>query len=352
MKNLKPFKKPGHGVALKELAEHLRLSQATVSRALNGHEAISVITRQRVAAAAKELGYSPNPSARRLATGRVNAVGLIFPLERLLLSQTNFFDVITGISELLTLRNYDLVMSPFTSDEEAVYRRLASSRSVDGVIVTRPLVQDPRVPLLHALGLPFVLHGRTEADIPYSFVDVDNEAIFSKATGLLLDLGHRRIAALNAPLETFFASTRARGYRQALEDRGIRFDPTLHHETVMNEESGYKLTRQMLEGAAPPTAIVCGSIFLAIGVYRAIRDVGLEPGRDVSVVAHDDCVREIRATQFQPPLTATESSIRKAGSRTAEILLDHLSEARESDKPVQEIWPVELMFRGSTAPMP
>ncbi len=350
MSELKSSDKKKPRIDLKLLAQHLGLSQATVSRALNGHEAISAATRQRVAAAARELGYSPNPSARRLATGRVNAIGLVFPLERLLLSQTNFFDVLTGVSELVTQRNYDLLMSPFSDDEEAVYRRIGSSRSVDGVILTRLLMQDPRVPLLHSLGIPFVLHGRTNSDIPHSFVDIDNDAVFAKATNLLLDLGHRRIAALNGPSDTSFTLGRARGYRQTLEARGNRFDPGLHHETPMNEEAGYVLTRRMMESASPPTAILCSSIFLALGVYRAVKDLGLEPGRDVSVVAHDDLVREVRATQFQPALTATESSIREAGKRTAEILLDMLSGEIDPAKPVQEIWPVELVLRGSVSP--
>lgn len=339
-------------VDLKALAAHLGLSPATVSRALSGHRAIRASTRERVATAARELGYRPNASARRLATGRANAIGLVFPLERLLLSQTLFLDVLTGITELVTKRNHDLVMSPFSENEEAVYRRLASSRSVDGFVVTGPRVRDARVPLLQSLGLPFVLHGRTESEVPYSFVDIDNEAVFAKPANLLLDLGHRRIAALNAPTEFTYAMARARGFRRALEARGLTPDPALEHETAMNEEAGSMLTRQLLEGPAPPTAIICGSIFLALGAYRALRDLGLEPGRDVSIVAHDDVIREIRATQFEPALTATESSLRQASGRAAEVLLDRIAGEPEHAGPIEEIWPVELVFRGSVSPAP
>ncbi len=340
----------GRVVGLKQVAAHLGLSPATVSRALNGYPEISAATRARVAAAAAALGYRPNPSARQLATGRASAVGLVFPLHRLYLAEALFFDFIVGVSDVLTRRNYDLVLSPFQDDEGGVFRRLAAARSVDGVILNRPLVCDPRVPLLQALGLPFVLHGRTEADQPYAHVDIDNESVFAQLAGLLLDLGHRRIASLNASSEFTYAAARARSLARTFAARGLAADPALHYETPMNEESGYVLTRGLLDRPDPPTALICGSVFLAQGAYRALRDRGLEPGRDMAVVAHDDLVRDLRAAQFQPALTATQSSVRQAGERSAEVLLDQL--AAPGAEPVQEVWPVELVFRASAMPAP
>lgn len=335
-------------VDLKALAARLGLSQATVSRALSGHEAISAATRQRVAAAARELGYRPNPTARRLATGRVGAIGLVLPLVRLLRAQTNFFGVLAGISEMVTLRNYDLMLSPFMDDEDAAYKRLASSRSVDGVVITRPRIHDDRIALLDRLGLPFVLHGRTQTDIPHSFVDVDNEAVFAKPTRLLLNMGHRRIAALNASMKTTFASDRESGWRRAHEAAGIAADPALHLETAMGEEDGYLATQRLLKSDSPPTAILCGSTFLAVGVYRALKESGLEPGRDLSVVAHDDLLQEVSATRLFPALTTTESSVRAAGRRVAEILLDQIIGTADAGL-VQEIWPAELVVRDSVS---
>lgn len=339
-------------VDLKALAQHLGLSQATVSRALHGHRAIRAATRERVAAAAEELGYRPNSSAQRLATGRANAIGLVFPLERLQLLESHFVDFLTGVSELVTRHDQDLVMSPFIDNEEVVLRRLASSRSVDGIIISGPHVHDGRIPLLHSLGLPFVVHGRTETTLPYAFIDIDNEAVFAKAADLLLDLGHRRIATLNGPAEFHYAAARACGFRRALAARGLSADPTLEHEGPMSEEAGRLLTRQMLESASPPTAIICGSIFLALGAYRALRELGREPGRDLSVVAHDDLFRDLRASRFEPALTATESSVRKAGERLAAILLAQIDDKAGSTEPVQEIWPVDLVFRSSAGPVP
>ena len=339
-------------VDLKALAQHLGLSQATVSRALSGHLAISAATRQRVAAAAAELGYRPNLSARRLATGRANAIGLAFPLERLQLLESHFVDFLTGVSEILSRHNHDLVLSPFADDEEGVLRRLAASRSVDGVILTGPLVHDWRLPLLHALGLPVVVHGRSETELPYSFVDIDNEAVFAKAAHLLLDLGHRRIATLNGPVEFQYAMARKAGFRRALAARGLTPEPELEQEGAMTEEVGRLTTLRLLARPEPPTALICGSIFLARGVYQALRELGREPGRDVSLVAHDDLFRDFRASRFEPPLTATESSVRKAGERVAEILLAQIGSGARTPAPVQEVWPVDLVFRSSAGAAP
>ncbi|WP_353392889.1 hypothetical protein [Brucella sp. NBRC 14130] len=171
-------------------------------------------------AAAEKLGYQPNARARGLATGRTEAIGLVFPLERLQLAQTNFVDVLTGISDVVTRRNYSLLLTPFSDNEQEVLRKLATSRLVDGIIITRPLVDDPRIPLLRDVGIPFVVHGRSDVDTPYSFVDIDNAAVFEKLGGLLLDYGHERIAVFNSFLRFRYAHARREGYAKALAMRG------------------------------------------------------------------------------------------------------------------------------------
>ncbi|SFB16806.1 transcriptional regulator, LacI family [Collimonas sp. OK607] len=334
-------------------AERLGISQSTVSRALAGHEQISAKTRQRVAEAAAELGYRPNQAARRLATGRANAIGLVFPLARLLMAQTNFVDVLAGITGALKQRDFDLVLAPFDEDdEESILRRLAATRSVDGIIVTRARVHDYRVPLLHSLGLPFILHGRTETDTPYSFVDIDNEAIFMKPANLLLNLGHKRIATLNGLPEFMYSATRRRGFHRACEARGILPDPALQHETSMTEESGYALTMQMLASPSPPTAIICGALFLAQGVYRALKEHALQPGRDISVIAHDDQLRGIHANSFEPSLTTTAASVRLSGEHLGEFIVDQILHPEKNIQPKQDIAPVDLVVRDSIGPPP
>ncbi|MFT4015182.1 MAG: substrate-binding domain-containing protein [Paracoccus sp. (in: a-proteobacteria)] len=337
----------GRGVGLKTVARELGLSESTISRALRNHPSIPPATRERVAATAKRLGYAPNARARGLAIGRTEAIGLVFPLERLRLVQTNFVDVLSGISDVVTERGYNLLLSPFRDgDEAAVLRRLATSRMVDGLIITRPLVHDPRIRLLAETGIPFVVHGRSDTDIPYSYVDVDNFEIFRRLTEVLLDYGHRRIAVLNSYARFRYSAAREAGHRAAMESRHVPVDPDLALETAMTEEDGLKFGTLLLSRPEPPTAIICGSIFLAKGVYRAAAESGLEIGRDLSVVAHDDQLRGLSSADFSPPLTATQRSVEMAGRRLAEILIDRI-EGKSGDAPVGEVSQPDLILRAS-----
>lgn len=335
---------------LKTLALELGLSQSTVSRALRAHPGIPETTRRRVIAAAEAAGYRPNARARSLAIGRAETIGLVFPLERLQLPETNFVDVLAGISTAVTRRNYSLLLSPFEDDEAAVLRRLASSKAVDGVIITRPLVDDPRIPLLNQLRLPFVVHGRTETQEPYSFVDTDNDTCFERLTSLLLDYGHRRIVVVNGLAQFRYVAARAASFRRAFAARGLTPLPDAIEFVSMTEATGYETAMRRLGDPERPTAFLCGSVFQARGVYRAIRERGLTIGSDVSVVCHDDGVRGFSAADFVPPLTATATSIRSAGEQLALILIDLIE--KKAAEPVRQILPFELILRDSVALAP
>jgi LacI family transcriptional regulator len=337
---------PSPRVDLKMLASGLGLSQSTVSRALRGHPGIPDTTRHRVVAAAEKSGYKPNAKARGLALGRTETISLVFPLKRLQSEQTNVVEVLAGVSEAVTRRNYSLLLSPFSGDESAVLRKLASSKSVDGVIITRPLVHDPRIALLHELGLPFVVHGRSEVETPYSFADVDNDICFERLTGLLLDYGHRRIMVLNSFLKFRYAWARAEGFRRAFEKRGLSPDQARMFQTPMTEQAGYALAIRALALPERPTAFLCGTVFLARGVYRAAQKLGLKIGRDISVVAHDDGVRGVKASEFDPPLTATQSPIRRAGERAATFLIDQIERQGQAG-PRHDLAVSDLVLRDS-----
>jgi LacI family transcriptional regulator len=333
---------------LKELSRHLGLSQSTVSRALNGYRDVSADTRERVLEAARRFGYSPNVNAHRLATGQAGAIGIVFPSGNDPLLDPLFTDFLSGLTNSAARRQMDVLVSASFDSAEASYRRLAQRRSVDAVVLSGPLVADPRVPLLDKLGIPYVVHGRTRAPHPYAFLDIDNEGAFRQATELLIGLGHRRIGLVNGDLRQSFAVDREAGWRSALLAAGLEAPDALNDSDVMTDEAGYRLTAGMLSSETPPTAVICSSIFSAMGACRAIRDRGLAIGSDISVIAHDDGISSIRPETHNPPLTTTFSSIHKAGERIAEMVADLLGGKVASAS--QEVWPVDLIFRDSTRP--
>ena len=335
---------------LKDLANELGLSQTTVSRALNGFPEVNEETRARVAEAASRLGYRANASARRLATGRSGAIGVPLPLQRSLHFGPHTSEFLSGISERLAQHEIDIVVTPIDADDEVpVFKRLAASKRVDALVLSAPTPNDSRIAALTELGMPFLLHGRAEGvNIPHAWLDIDNEGAFRRATSHLIDLGHTRIAMINGPEDQTFAIHRDRGYRGALQSRGLNIDPGLVAGGRFTDENGFRIAQAMLERRPRPTAFLAGSMMTALGVFRAIRAAGLELGKDVSMIAHDDVFPYLNADNMVPSMSTTRSSMRAAGARIAELLLQ-MQEGKDPAE-IHELWPVELVLRESTGP--
>ncbi len=338
---------------LKDLSALLNLSQTTVSRALNGYPEVNESTRQRIQEAAKRHNYRPSKRAKSLATGRAMAIGHVIPLSNNHeMVNPIFADFIAGAGETYSQAGYDMLLSVVPDhDEEKAYRDMAAKGSVDGIMVHGPRARDSRVTLLREIGLPFVVHGRMADDeTGYNWLDIDNRRSFFRATKLLLDFGHRRIALLNGNQGMHFADRRTNGFVQAHSEAGVFVDNDLIFSEEMTEQNGYRQAKQLLQCPYPPTAFLVSSHISAIGVRRAITEAGLEMGRDVSVVIHDDDLSYLKNGDDIPSFTATRSSVRAAGRRCGEILLQAIE---TPDAPItQELWETELMLGSSTGPVP
>ena len=339
---------------LKTLALELGLSPTTVSRALNGYPEVSEATRRRVREAAEAANYHPNTQAKRLATGRAMAIGHIIPIsDRHEIVNPVFADFIAGAGEVYARAGYDMVMTIVPDDSEArAYAELRSKGNVDGVLIHAPKVEDHRIAMLDALGMPYVLHGRVSGtNAPFSWVDVNNKRAFERATNFLLDLGHRRIALINGIGEMDFARRRRRGYEAALKAREMAIDPALIVEGEMTEAQGHDAAREMLQWPDPPTAFLTASLLSAMGARRGIEEAGLVMGRDVSIVTHDDELGYLKnGTAEEPIFTATRSSVREAGRRCAALLIEQIESGDRS--PRHELMEAVLVVGQSTGPVP
>lgn len=337
---------------LKELAKHLQLSQTTVSRALNGYPEVNEETRKRVQAAAQRLNYSPNARAKGLATGRSMAIGHVIPVSsRFEIVNPVFGDFIAGTGEAYTREGYDLMLSVVNDgDEERVYRKIKARGTVDGMIVHGPRMKDTRIALLQELDMPFVVHGRSsETDGTYAWLDVNNKSAFQRATTYLTDLGHRRIALINGQEHMDFAYRRRRGYEEGLKAVGLSPDPALLRSAEMTEIHGYQGATDMMRLDNPPTAFLVSSLVMAIGVRRALSDIGLTLGRDVSLITHDDDLGYLKNGSDVPIFTATRSSVREAGRLCGQMLLDII---HGRNGPRQTLLEADLIIGRSTGPAP
>ena len=228
---------------LKQLSHMLSLSQTTVSRALNGYPEVSEETRRRVVDAAKRHGYRPNPSARRLATGKAGMIGYVMPTGDSVDIDPHFVEFLSGLGDYARAHELDLVLSPTAVDEEeTTYRRIVANKQVDAIYVSSPLPADRRIVLLNQLAIPYIVHGRSEGlGFDYPYLDIDNEAAFHDAARLLVQLGHRCIALVNDEVTKTFAIHRERGARRALAASGLTLAPQYVFSAA--DDGGERLSR-------------------------------------------------------------------------------------------------------------
>lgn len=337
-------------INLKILSEKLQLSQTTVSRALNGYPEVGEKTRQRVIAAAKQYNYQPSSAASKLAKGRTHTIGHVMPLKSDTFFNPFFSDFIAGAGLIYAKNDYEVLLHAASSpDEETVYRDLAHSRRVDGVVVHEPRIKDERITLLTHIGLPFVVHGRSDnADIDYSWLDVDNDEAIFRATEFLIHLGHRRIGLINGSEEMNFAISRRRGFEAALSNHGLAVNEAYLSAGDMTESRGYSVTQSMLKQQEPPTAIVTSGILMAMGAQRAISDTNKRLKDDISIITYDDCLSFLNPANSAgvPLFTCVRSSMREAGQKVAAMLIAQIE--KKPLTPAHELWKAELVVGSST----
>lgn len=273
---------------LKDLAQRLGMSQTTVSRALNGYPEVSATTRERVIKAAAEAGYRPNPVARRLATGRADAIGIIYPLRLADLGDPYFLEVVGGMTEALNRADMDLMIaSASLTDELRSYERMVEGRRIDGMVVARTRLDDPRLQYLARKRIPFVAYGRSNLAEPYAWLDLDAALGVRRAVERLIGLGHRRIALLGGPQDLFFVQQGRRGFLGAMADAGLMVDPRYLVDGVLNQVGGYERMARLLLCDPRPSAVVVDNQICGVGALRALVDAGIRVGSEMSIIIND-----------------------------------------------------------------
>jgi len=339
------------GTTLKELANELDISITTVSRALAGHEAIALKTRQRVLEAARAHGYVPNVAARHLVSGRSGFVGFILPIRG-----PNFVDAyvgefITGLGEGLVEHGVDLFIATSQpgQSELSVLKHIVESGRADGLVVPRIAENDERVIYLMERGFPFVAHGRLLDDSKsYNWLDSDSVTAFSEAFELLYALGHRHFGLVSITDPMTFRHLRERGLREAIARRG---DPAVRLDIVaaprFDRGASVAAINDLLNRPKRPTAILGLFDELALTVMEEAARSGLSIPRDLSVVGFDN----ITASAYAPPgLTTFETHTRGAAREIAHMLISAID--KKDEAPLTRLIRPTLVARASHGPAP
>jgi LacI family transcriptional regulator len=310
-------------MSIKKLAEHLGLSKSTVSRALNGYNDVNPETRSRILIAAEEMGYRPNPTARRLASGKSRNVGIILPANSRLFVSPAFSKVLAGASALLAKHDYQLIVTTLSDwqDEARVYADFIDSGLIDGLFIVRTRTNDPRINMLKERQFPYVCLGYDEGFAPDSFVDVDNEKAFYQMTKRQIDFGHRRIAFLDAPIDLTLSKFRKRGYQKAIEEAGLVVDSRLLLNGELDEDAATKMAKEVLSLAHRPTAILCADDSMALGTIAACEELGYQPGRDIAIAGYGNYEH---SRYSKPSITTLSYDTHAVGEDMSKLMLNKL----------------------------
>ncbi|WP_245581838.1 LacI family DNA-binding transcriptional regulator [Phyllobacterium phragmitis] len=333
-------------MSIRDLARHLDISIGTVSRALNGKADVNPETRKRVLEAAKRLGYVPNQSGRSLRQGTTNTIGFMIEstIETADTGGTFFMPVFEGVQSVFRRHHLDLVALLCGTDEDpaSYLNRVVTRRFVDGLIISATARNDPRIDFLLERNIPFVALGRSATVGDYPWIDLDFEGVAAAAVERLAGFGHRRIAIGTPASDLNLGYVFLGGYKRALADNGIGFDPDLVLPANGNEEGGYQVACALLAQKPMPTAIILVNENMAIGLYRRLYEAGIHPGRDIAVIGF----RESTQSRFlSPTLTCFRISLRELGIKLAEALLSTLPAfaGQYPQERTKLVWPMELV---------
>lgn len=325
---------------LLDVASHAGVSEATVSRVLNGKAGVSAATRQTVLAALDVLGYERASRPQRASAG---LIGLITPE----LSNPIFPAMAQVMEQILTRHDYIPVLCTQTpggaSEDELV--DMLIDRNVTGIVFVSGMHADmtadhTRYARIAARGVPFVLIDGHSDRISAPFVSVDDAAAMRMAVEHLVVLGHERIGLALGPDRFVPVARKVAGFTEAMAARGLAGSGRVQH-SLFTVEGGQAAAAVLLDEGC--TAIVCGSDIMAFGAIRAVRSRGLEVPRDVSVVGFDDSPM----TAFtDPPLTTLRKPVEAMSLAAVDALLDEIqgSTTYRAEFVVQP----ELVLRGST----
>lgn len=333
-------------ITSRDVAKLAGVSRTTVSFVLNNvtDVQISEETRQRVLAAAQELGYEPDAAAQALASRRSQIVGLVIVRSTHQVSTDVFLNqMLNGLVAAVQANRLRLLVDIVEQEHQArAYLNLVRANRIDGLILAGPRVDDVALQDLVEQRFPTVLIGELPG-APFASVDVDNRAAACQAVAHLLSLGYTRVACLtNAPRMYGAPIERLLGYQDALEAAGLPYDEALVGYGDFDPDSGYRQMKQLLEVTPPIRAVFVASDVVAIGAIAAIRERGLRIPQDVAVVGYDDIPL---APYLCPPLTTVHLPAFDLGYQSIELLVRLIR--RETLETANLRLPTSLVVRAS-----
>ncbi|MEL7291206.1 MAG: LacI family DNA-binding transcriptional regulator [Pseudomonadota bacterium] len=303
-------------ITIKEVSELAKVSQSTVSRALNGHPTVKEANRKKVFDAIEQLGYKPNAFAQALASSRSNSIGMLVGS-----LDGPFYGPLMHFAEnTVRKRNNHLIV---TSGQESYEKEQDSihflrSKQVDGLIIHSDKLSDDELIEVVEQNSATIILNRYIPEVADHCIYIDNELGGYLATKHLLEQGHQRVACITGQLSKGDSRDRLQGYRNALTEYGIDYDANLVIEGRFDHDGNHDKARRLLDRAPDISAIFCQNDNIALAVYDIAVERHIEIGKELSVVGFDN---DSHSQHIRPRLTTVNFPVREMGTEAAQAVL-------------------------------
>lgn len=335
------------GQTILDVARHAGVSAMTVSRVVNGEDNVREDTRRRVSDAIRELGYSPNPAARSLASARSIRIGLLYSNP----SAAYLSEFLLGSLDQCSRSAVQLIVEKCDAEdsEQAAVDHMVLS-GVDGVILPPPLCDSETI--VHGLavaGIPAVVVATGRPPPSASAIRIDDYKAAETMTRHLITSGHRRIGFVRGHPNQTASQLRYEGYAAALAEAGLAMDPSLVVQGFFTYHSGLEAADALLDLTPPPTAIFASNDDMAAAAVAVAHRRGLDVPRDLTVCGFDDTAL---ATTLWPELTTIRQPVAEMSRRAVLLLLDAIRRKADGQpfEPIDDVMAFTLIPRQSDAP--
>lgn len=334
--------KKQHRTSLKDLAEELNVSIATVSRALRSSSEIGHEMQERVKALAKARNYRPNPFAQSLRREAPKVIGVVLPN----LVTHYYAAVLDGIEEEAKRSGYSVIGAnsheSFEDETQAVDNFI--NLHVEGIIacLAQTTTDYSHFEEIAEMGIPLVFFGRTCLKDRFSCVTANGDEAARMAVQHLIDTGSRRIAFIGGPSHLDMVQRRKHGYLEALRANGLSVERELIRCGSIDYDAALSDTVEMLK-EQQPDAILAFNDILTFAAFNAIKRVGLHIPDDVALIGFTD---DVHAAYVTPQMSAIVDQAREMGVTACRLLLKNIAGDTEV---YHEIVPQQLVIRGTSA---
>ncbi|WP_415227939.1 LacI family DNA-binding transcriptional regulator [Psychromonas sp.] len=307
-------------ITIKEVSELAQVSQATVSRALNGHATVKEANKIKVFEAIEKLGYKPNSFAQALASSRSNSIGMLVGS----LEGPFYGPLMHNAEDTVRKKNMHLIV---TSGQESKEKEIDSirflqSKQVDGLIIHSDMLSDDELIKIANETKATIILNRYIPELAQQCICIDNELGGYLATKYLIESGHNKVACITGQLSKIDSRDRLQGYRNALAEYGIAYDANLIAEGRFDHKGNHETVRRLLDRNKEITAIFCQNDNIALAVYDICSERKISVGDELSLVGYDN---DTYSQHIRPELTTVNFPVKEMGIEAANCVLSLVS---------------------------